>query len=102
MQQFRVRLNQLIETRGKARYLIAQEMGIRPATLTDYVNGVSLPHSTNLDKICRYFNCSSDYLMGRTNYRTHDLGLTPENYKKLYSSKALQNTINRIISGIKC
>ena len=45
---------------------LANDLGVKPQTIGQYVNSVSLPGAQNLADIADYFDLSADYLLGRT------------------------------------
>ncbi|MDE7082485.1 MAG: helix-turn-helix domain-containing protein [Clostridia bacterium] len=46
---------------------LAQEVGIEKAYLSRYLHAVMTPSVANLVKLADYFNCTTDYLLGREN-----------------------------------
>lgn len=55
----------LCGSKGEKPNPVAKKIGISSATVTQWKNG-SIPSGENLIKIADYFNCSIDYLLGRT------------------------------------
>lgn len=52
------------ETREKTtQKALAQAIGIRPQTISLYLDGATQPNADNLYKIARYFNVSVDFLL---------------------------------------
>lgn len=57
---------------------VAKEIGISTGSISKWKSTNTLPNGDSLIKIANYFDCSVDYLLGRTNYFNFNLGLTPE------------------------
>lgn len=56
----------LLQKNNITAYRVAKETGISQGLMGEYKNGIKLPTSQNLIKIADYFDCSIDYLLGRT------------------------------------
>ena len=72
---FQYRLAELCEQKQEERATdglvatqkaIAEEIGIKGSDLTKYLNGGNLPNANTLVKIARYFDVTTDYLLGLT------------------------------------
>lgn len=61
------RFYQLCITKGTKPNPVAKEIEIGSGTLTKWKGGLTSPNSEALIKIAKYFNCSTDYLLGLTN-----------------------------------
>lgn len=61
-----IRLKQIREARGKMQKEAANELGIGLSTFSQYETGKREPDYSTLVRIADYFNCSTDYLLGRT------------------------------------
>ena len=84
------RLNVLCKERGIKPNNVAQAIGASTATATKWKKG-AVPNGETLENIADYFECSIDYLMGRTNYRSVALG-SEVNYIRLYDSSVSAGT----------
>jgi len=60
---FSIRLKKLRNEKGKSQVKLAKELGIRPATYQYYEDGGEANYE-NLGKIAKYFNVTTDYLIG--------------------------------------
>lgn len=60
------RFYQLCITKGTKPNPVAKEISIGSGTLTKWKEGNTYPNSEALIKIAKYFNCSTDYLLGLT------------------------------------
>lgn len=60
------RFYQLCITKGTKPNPVAKEINIGSGTLTKWKEGHTSPNSEALIKIAKYFNCSTDYLLGLT------------------------------------
>ena len=58
---------QLLQDKGITPYRIAKETGISQGLMNEYKSGKNQPNIQNLIKIADYLDCSTDYLLGRTN-----------------------------------
>ena len=62
--RFAETLRQLIEEADITQKELAQEIKMSPSTLANYVQGVRNPDYDTLMAIARYFNVTTDYLIG--------------------------------------
>jgi len=60
------RLTELMEEKQKNAKTIAREIGVSESTLSDWKNGKSLMKLSSAIKVVNYFNCSLEFLMGRS------------------------------------
>ena len=65
---------QLLQDKGITPYRIAKETGISQGLMNEYKSGKKSPYIQNLIKIADYLDCSTDYLLGRTD--------NPDSHKK--------------------
>ena len=65
---FADRLSELIFDRKKTVREVAQETDIGKSTVYEYLSGRKMPTLRNLVKLADYFGCSTDYLLGLTDY----------------------------------
>ena len=68
-------LLQDVKDENKNLRTVAKEIGISPAALSKYRNDASEAGINNLVKIAKYFNLSTDYLLGLTEAPTTDKDL---------------------------
>lgn len=66
MSKFPIRLKELREEKGLLSKDFAKTMSVEPATITNWEKGNRFPKDDVLIKIADYFDCSIDYLLGRT------------------------------------
>ena len=59
-------LTRIMEERGLSAYRVDKDTGISDSLLGYYRAGIKDPSSKNLCKLADYFECSVDYLLGRT------------------------------------
>lgn len=64
------RLKQLREERGMLQKELALSVGLSQQTISLYEAGKRNPDRDTLLKIARYFDCSTNYLLGHTNERS--------------------------------
>lgn len=60
------RFYDICSTHGTKPNPVAKEIGISSGILTKWKNSGALPSGETLMKLADYFNCSVDYLLGRT------------------------------------
>lgn len=92
-----VNLNNLfniIELRGLTASKVSADTGISTGNISDWKKGRSLPTAIKLDVLADYFNCSVDYLIGRTN--NPNMNAT---YKNIQSGNIVNGSIENIGSN---
>ena len=62
---------------------VATSIGVSVSSLNGYISGERLPSITNLVALADYFNCNTDFLLGRTN--------NPEDVDGLYQTSVNPN-----------
>ena len=67
MSTFKERLKTLIQERNCTYTNIEKETGIKHYTISSYINGNVEPDVDSLIKLSKYFQVSSDYLIGNIN-----------------------------------
>ena len=70
---FAARLKKLMQETKTTQQALAKEINITRQAISQYTDGSALPNIEKLEKISNYFNVSCDYLVGKTNVKTHDL-----------------------------
>lgn len=85
-------LKRLRRRQGITRDSIAAELGVAPATITNWEQGRTWPEMSDFLRLCTFFKVDADYLLGRIKEQTHDLdfvckytGLAAEAVKRLNS-----------------
>ena len=58
------RLREEIETCGKTKTEIANELGVSKPTLSQYLSGRIFPSLTTFAKLCTIMDCSADDILG--------------------------------------
>ena len=71
-------------------------MGVEPATITNWEKGNRFPKDDVLIKIADYFDCSLDYLLGRTDDLLRDI--CSERFSSTYFCVLLKNSKLPILS----
>lgn len=61
--------NQLLQTRCISAYKLSRDTGITQGMISYWKCGERLPSAENLIRLADYFDCSVDYLLGRTDKR---------------------------------
>ena len=64
----KIKLKELREEQGLSQAKLAKELNISARALSYYETGARELNYQLIDKLCKYFNVSSDYLLGRTNF----------------------------------
>lgn len=86
------RFSALMLAQNVTQKTIAEVCGVRRQSVSEWMNGNTRPDILSLIEIAKYFNVSTDYLLGLTDYKTNDkatrelcstLGLSEEAVKIL-------------------
>ena len=95
-------LGELIFDGGLTAKSLAAALGAEPSTITRYLKGERVPSVENLVAIANYFNCSTDFLLGKTDENSvHAFKICPpfgeqieylKNYFKCSSYKIYHDT----------
>ena len=86
MQYFGMKLKALRQERGVTQKEQAEAMGLATATISSYETGGNYPSADVLIRLCRYFQVSSDYLLGLNDIKTFNMNdLTDEQYQTITS-----------------
>ncbi len=88
---FPTRLRTLLRDTRTTQATLAEYLGIARQSVAAYCSGESTPSWEGIVKIARFFSCSSDYLLGLSEYhsrvseeiRVADLGLSEEAVNKI-------------------
>lgn len=66
MEKFNERLKQLREEAGVSMYQLAQAIEVSNAAICKWENGIAEPKVSYLIKLSEFFECTVDYLTGKT------------------------------------
>ncbi len=69
MSKFGERLRIVLEEKELQGKELAEKLNVEPPTVSNWLNGNRFPKDDMLIKIADFFNCSVDYLLGRTDNR---------------------------------
>lgn len=73
---------------------LANKLGLKNETaIANYESGYSIPKDEIKSKLCETFNCSMDYLMGQSNFKTYQEEL--DNYTVTQNKITILKTIDR-------
>ena len=64
MNKFAERLKDLREERNITQYELAKQTGISTACINRWEKTLRLPNIDSIIILCKFFNCSADYLIG--------------------------------------
>lgn len=64
---FGKRLATLRKQKGLSQYELAKRLGFTRGQISNYEQGTRQPDFDTLEKIANFFECSVDYLLGRSN-----------------------------------
>jgi transcriptional regulator with XRE-family HTH domain len=76
------RLKELREKHGYTQKELGARIGVNDNTITNYEKGIRQPSYEILENIATVFDCSTDYLLGRTNNPKETL-VPPEQGQRL-------------------
>ena len=97
------RINDLIIERKTTQVKLAKAIGVSEATMSRYVKGTTAIPCDVLLKIARYFQVTTDFLLGatnipyKTNYDINRLGLTEEAAKRLIRHDLNMDVLNKLL-----
>lgn len=74
---FKDRLCKILSDRGISRSQLSIALGYSPQAVSNWTLGKSSPDPDTLSKIADYFDCSTDYLLGRVDYPELVIKKTP-------------------------
>lgn len=63
---FSERLSALIKNGNQSKNALAKIWKVEPSTISKWIQGQRIPKPDTVYKLADYFNCSMDYLLGRT------------------------------------
>lgn len=72
-----VNLKKIRELRGKKQKQAAQDLGIGISTFSQYETGKREPDNKTLIKLADYFDCSTDFLLGRVDEPNFEIRKAP-------------------------
>jgi len=73
---FPARLRQLISSANITQKQLAEAVGLKPQSISQYLDGASTPSYSTLVDIADYFHVSTDYLLGRSDVITDDMSIS--------------------------
>lgn len=97
------RINDLIIERKTTQVKLAKAIGVSEATMSRYVKGTTAIPCDVLLKFARYFQVTTDFLLGatnipyKTNYDIDRLGLTEEAAKRLIRHDLNMDVLNKLL-----
>lgn len=62
------RITELLEENNITMYRMAKDFKCSKATITNWCYGLNQPKASDIVKMAKYFNVTSDYLLGLENY----------------------------------
>ncbi len=93
-----IRLRDMIAEKGITQKQAAEDLGWPRRTLNNYVLGTREPDNEALCKLCDYFGCTADYLLGRSESRLPSM--TDEDAAILRAYHALPLQIRQAVDGL--
>ena len=67
-QLFSNNIKYLIKEKNLSLRKLEKDIKINKSTLSRWINGITMPQADYLCILADYFNCTVDYLLGRTDY----------------------------------
>ena len=61
---FAERLKHELKNNDITMYRLAKDLKLSKQTVVNWCNGANEPKASQIVKLCRYFDCSADYLLG--------------------------------------
>jgi transcriptional regulator with XRE-family HTH domain len=88
---FPTTFRKLLEESGDTQESIANEIGVNRQSIGQWKDGKSAPDIYILEKISKYFNVSTDYLLGISDFKSQDLDKKAIHEKIGLSESAIEN-----------
>lgn len=108
-----IRINQMRKENDLTQEELAKKLGLNnKSSIANYESGYSIPSDEIKIKMCEIFNCSMDYLMGESNFKTTEdvfnsyienenrltiLKTIERYYEKVLLAKLQNDDINKIV-----
>lgn len=92
------RLRELIDSHNLKQKQLAADLGYPLQTFNNYVRGEREPDLAAINKICDYFGCTADYLIGRSDVPYS--AVTDADAQLLQTYHALPLEIRRAVDGL--
>lgn len=89
-------LKQLRKSKGLSQKQFAEDIFISPSAVSQYETGHTMPNWENLDRIAKYFNVSTDYLLG-----TSSIAALEEKMNQDYCSGVTLSSLMDKCIGVK-
>lgn len=99
MSIFSIRLNELINESGITKYKLAKELNLSKATILNWCDSKNEPKVTQIIELCKYFDVTSDFLIGLENYdgsKVEPINFTPEQPKPRMIPVAARSRGNKV------
>lgn len=65
----KTRFKELRKERDLTQERLGEILGISQQAINKYERGLAAPTNDRMQKLCDFFHCSADYLMGRSDVR---------------------------------
>jgi len=92
------RLRELIEEKGTTQKAVAEDLGWERRTLNHYACGTRELDHAGICKVCDYFGCTADYLLGRSTARLPAVSEEDDDLIRTYAALPLE--IRRAVDGL--
>ena len=63
---FAERLKKELELNNKTMYRLAKDLNLSKQTVSNWCSGANEPKASQIVDLCKYFDCTADYLLGLT------------------------------------
>lgn len=94
MAKLGIRLSALREEKGLTQKKLAKLLNMSNGTISNYENNVHFPDPNTLCRLADFYNVTTDYLLGRTNYR-----YPPEILREYVTTDyTVQNIVNTLLT----
>ncbi len=95
-------LFKIIAEKGITQSKLAEDTSISTGNISDWKKGKSMPSAIKLDELATYFDCSVDYLLGRTDKPTKPTNNVsvnnPQNFSGTQNNGIIQTSTERTSS----
>ena len=92
------RLRELIEESGVTQKAVAEDLGWPRTTFNNYICDAREMDHAGICKVCDYFGCTADYLLGRSTARLPAVSEEDDDLIRTYAALPLE--IRRAVDGL--
>lgn len=92
------RLNELFESQDLNQKELSLKLGFSKSAFNNWLRGIRTPDTETVCRLCDYFGCTTDYMLGRSSFR-HP-AVTEEQATLLQAYEQLPLAIREAVDGL--